>query len=46
MGYSPWRHKELDTTERLSTQHTLFYRERSEYASEKGSLLLKKERET
>ena len=21
MGYSPWGHKELDTTERLSTQH-------------------------
>ena len=21
MGYSPWRHKELDTTKRLITQH-------------------------
>ena len=25
MGYSPWGHKELDTTERLSTaQHTIY----------------------
>ena len=23
MGYSPWGHKESDTTERLSTAHTL-----------------------
>ena len=24
-GYSPWGHKELDTTERLSTQHASYY---------------------
>ena len=24
-GYSPWGHKELDTTERLSTAHTYNY---------------------
>ena len=23
-GYSPWGHKELDTTEQLSTQHSCF----------------------
>ena len=23
VGYSPWGHKELDTTERLSTQHNV-----------------------
>ena len=44
MGYGPWGHKKSDTTEQLSTQHTLCYRERSEYASEKGSLLLKEEK--
>ena len=25
-GHSPWGHKELDTTERLSTVHTLYYK--------------------
>jgi len=25
VGYSPWDHKELDSTEQLSTAHTCMY---------------------